>query len=93
MYCEKKKKSTTPTPRVASNSSKKRRRRRQKARGPQRFPRILSAPKMDAENAAREPRDPLPLPAVADARVNRSSADNLPTPRIGADATAPHIGG
>ena len=47
---------------------------------------------MDAENAARERRDPLPLPAVADARENPSSADNLPTPRVGADASAPPTG-
>ena len=48
---------------------------------------------MGAENAARERRDPSPSPAVADARVTPSSADNLPTPRVGADASAPPPGG
>ena len=91
--CVPREKKRLPTQRVQPFSEKKRRRRRQKARGPQRFPRILSAPKMGAENAARERRDPSPSPAVADARVTSISADNLPTPRVGADASVPPPGG
>ena len=48
---------------------------------------------MGAENAPRERRDPSPSPEVADARETPSSVDNLPTPRVGADASAPPPGG
>ena len=89
----KKKKTTIPTPRVASNRNQKRIRRRQKARGHQRFLPIVAAPEMAAETAARERRDPSPPPAVEGGNAIPRSADNLPTPRVGADASAPPAGG
>jgi len=48
---------------------------------------------MDAGIAARERRDHSPSPTVEGGNVTSSSADNLPTPRVGADASAPPPGG
>jgi len=47
---------------------------------------------MDVEKSARERLGPSPSPLAEDANVTSSSADKLPTPRVGADASAPPRG-
>ena len=78
---------------VSRVEPQQKRRRRQQARGQTHFLPTVAAPEVVAETAARERRDPSLSPAVEDGIVTPSSAENLHTPRVGADATAPPRGG